>query len=183
MYTSDSCSYCHRYKPIFDKFPRGIRGCHFAIANTSQDNQAIQKICQGTNIALSSVPHFVLFSDGVPIAETSDRHTLRDTAQWIKTNLSDYMASEPQPPSQSHQRPPNHPQSPPSYGVQNDYSSQQPPPQRRPPRGRGRGRDPRGPQYSDTTGVRIFKTSYGIPANAVSGEEFERYEAAYENRE
>ena len=181
MYTTDDCRYCHRYQPIYDKFSRSIRGCQFAIANASKNNQAIQRACQNTNIRLASVPHFVLFADGVPIAETTDRRDLRATAAWIKENLANYMAPGP-PPQQQQQQQQQHyppPQQQGNYPPQQEYPrGRQQDPQRR-----GRGGRPRGPQYSEATGVRIFKTSYGIPANSVSGEEFENYEAAYENRE
>jgi len=189
MYTSDSCSICHNFLPIFSRYPQRIRGCNFAIANCSKNNQAIQIACMNTNIALSSVPHFVLFVDGVPIAESDSRQNVRDTADWIRTNLESYYAQQAQqnqqaPPQQQSRRPPPQQQSQQQYDDYYEEEQQAPTQRRRPPQSGGGGRPPqsrrKGVTYSDETGVRIFKTSYGIPYNAVNAEEFEKYEDAYE---
>lgn len=69
MFTSDDCQYCFEIFPSFVRLSQTIKGCVFGTVNVNADNQKIVTLSTLSNTPLEYVPYFILYANGVPIAQ------------------------------------------------------------------------------------------------------------------
>lgn len=160
FHTGQHCPSCIRYIPVFRSYERQINGYTLAMAHLYDNNNAIFNITRGSNVNLVETPTLVLFIDGIASSIYSGKNrSLENINQWVIDVVQGggrEQVRRREEPRRQQQYPPN--------GGRQPYPQQ---------------RRQKQAQYSDDTGVRIYRTSYGIPYNATNGDEFEKIEEAY----
>ena len=64
-FSSNQCSFCDIFQPIFEQLPKAIGGCYFAIINVSNNNQIVKASANSTT-PIKYVPYLLLYFSGVP---------------------------------------------------------------------------------------------------------------------
>jgi thiol-disulfide isomerase/thioredoxin len=160
MFYSQTCGHCKKYYPEFLKLVNIVSGINFAVCDVAQCRNAIA-MSKNTHTPITSVPHFVLYNEGIPYAIYKGRRSNDEITNFIKeivqqlNNIPTFQQSQHPsvPPRHLTQRAPE-----PAPQVEKDY------------------------EIAPETGVRSYKYSFGRPYNTASEESYLQEMAAYDEK-
>ena len=169
MFETGSCKWCSSFKGEFQNLANSVGNINFALCNLDGNNKEIARISKNSSTPISAVPKFILYNNGMPVAEYTSARNSQSILKFLQEMLNTFgqrqsFSAPRQPPRQAGL--PNRPQQPQAQ---------------RPSQGSGQGQDPNLGAYklSPENGVKEFQTSYGRPYNTSSENEFIEYEQAY----
>jgi len=171
MFETGQCKWCSSFKGEFQNLANTIGNINFALCNLDGANKDIARISKNSTTPITAVPKFILYNEGVPVAEYTSARNSQAILKFLQEMLNTFgqrqtFTSPRQQPSNSM---PNRPQA-----------------QSQPQQGGGGGQrsDPLLGAFtiSPDNGVKEFKTSYGRPYNTSNEMEFIEYENAYKQK-
>lgn len=81
-FSSNQCSFCDTFQPIFEQLPRAIGGCYFAIINVSNNNQIVKASTNSTT-PIKYVPYLLLYFSGIPFMRYDGVRNLESIKTFI----------------------------------------------------------------------------------------------------
>ena len=178
MFYSQNCKYCSAFMPQYLSLPGSIIGVNFGLCCVDGKNNQIIKMSKTSSTPIAGVPKIILYNDGVPYVEYTGQRNRQNILQFlqdilIKLNQKQSFTK----PKRTRSGVENLEAPPPSRGSGGALMK---PPM---PSAGGVGGPPKTASYKITqsTGVKEYETSYGLPYNAGNEANFLEYESAYLN--
>jgi thiol-disulfide isomerase/thioredoxin len=176
LFWSTRCKICPVALPEFKKLAGMQNQVNIATCCIDGPNSSIIQMSKNSTTEIKSVPKYLLYNDGMPLAEYTGANNavmIIDFLKQIIAKLNSQTAVVQERPLRTRQQEPQ--------PMQQQAMPRPMPPQNRAPVGPPMPNNPSGkPAYEmSSTGVKIYETSYGRPYNTTNEAEFLEYEAAY----
>jgi len=171
MFETGQCRWCASFKGEFQNLANTVGNINFALCNLDGANKEIARISKNSTTPITAVPKFILYNEGVPVAEYTSARNSQAILKFLQEMLNNFgqrqTFTRPRQPSSLPSRP-----------------QAQAPSQQGGGGGGGQRQDPLLGAYkiSPENGVKEFQTSYGRPYNTSSENEFIEYETAYKQK-
>ena len=161
MFSSSQCKICQGFSGQFQRLPAMVSGVKFGICVLDDADIIIAVKSKNTSTPIVSVPRFILYSGGSPVAEYTGSSTLNGIISFLQEVVPKIKNSFMQQPTQQRTR------------------MQQPQQQQQQQHNRRHSISDEIVRIDPETGVKEYKTSYGRPYNIGTEKDFLEYENAY----
>lgn len=160
MFSSAQCKICQSFSGNFQKLPMMVSGVKFGMCVLDDADRIIAVKSKNTTTPIVSVPRFILYSGGSPVAEYTGGHTLNGIIGFLQEVVPKIKNSFMQQPQQQRSRLQQQPSQPQQNSRRHSISDEI-------------------VRIDPETGVKEYKTSYGRPYNTGTEKDFIEYEKAY----
>jgi len=168
MFYSQKCGHCNKFKPEYHKLVNSFKGVNFGMFCVDDKNSVIVGMSQNTTTPITVVPKFILYYEGIPHVEYNGHKNFQAVASFLNTIISQLKTQSFAKPRRTRQEYDSNI----NNAVQPPRAQMQPPQQKQPDQNQGY-------TIAETTGVKLYETSYGRPYNTLNEQEFLAAEKAY----